>query len=156
MLQVFQHLHLQPREQRGTDLSRTLNFYLKFRLLVMDEFKNICPSCSGRVRLWALNGQSAHYRQNLIFSCIALPEISAIFSRKGTNFAGKIRIENAVAATSTLYTSRKSVVHLVCTVYSILVETLWIPLFFTLVKNLVATPPPWQYLHLLRTLVNAV
>jgi len=36
----------------------------------------------------------------LIFSCIALPEISAIFSRKGTNFSGKIRIENAVAATS--------------------------------------------------------
>ena len=50
--------------------------------------------------MWALNGHSAHYRQNLVFSSIALPEISAIFSRKSTNFAGKVRVENAVTATS--------------------------------------------------------
>jgi U3 small nucleolar RNA-associated protein 25 len=56
---------------------------------------------AGRVRLWALNGYSAHYRQNLIFSSVALPEAAALFSRRGTNFAGKVRIENAVTASST-------------------------------------------------------
>ncbi|EFX88357.1 hypothetical protein DAPPUDRAFT_305636 [Daphnia pulex] len=75
VLHIFQHLHLQPREQHDTDL--------------------------GRVRLWALNGYSAHYRQNLIFSSVALPEAAALFSRRGTNFAGKVRIENAVTASST-------------------------------------------------------
>lgn len=55
---------------------------------------------SGRVRLWALNGYSAHYRQNLIFSSVALPEASALFTRRGTNFAGKVRVENAVPATA--------------------------------------------------------
>ena len=74
MLQVFQHLHLQPREQHGTDLSR--------------------------VRLWALNDHSAHYRQNLIFSGVPLPEASALFSRKGTNFGGKVGVANSVALTS--------------------------------------------------------
>ena len=74
VLQIFQHLHLQPREQHGTDLNR--------------------------VRLWALNGFSAHYRQNLIFSSVPLPEASALFNRRGTNFAGKIRIENPVPSTS--------------------------------------------------------
>nr|SVE92996.1 EOG090X05RM [Moina brachiata] len=74
VLQLYDHLHLQPREQHGTDLSR--------------------------VRLWALNGYSAHYRQNLIFSSVALPEAAALFTRRGTNFAGKVRIENAVAPTA--------------------------------------------------------
>ena len=71
---MFQHLHLQPREQHGTDLSR--------------------------VRLWALNDLSAHYRQNLIFSAVPLPEAAALFTRRGTNFAGKVRVENAVSLTS--------------------------------------------------------
>jgi len=71
---MFQHLHLQPREQHGTDLSR--------------------------VRLWALNGWSPHYRQNLVFSAVPLPEAAALFTRKGTNFAGKVRVENAVSLTS--------------------------------------------------------
>nr|SVE72920.1 EOG090X05RM [Ceriodaphnia reticulata] len=75
VLHIFQHLHLQPREQHGTDL--------------------------GRVRLWALNGYSPHYRQNLIFSSVALPEAAALFSRRGTNFAGKVRVENAVATSAT-------------------------------------------------------
>jgi len=74
VLQLFQHLHLQPREQHGTDLSR--------------------------VRLWALNDLSAHYRQNLIFSAVPLPEAAALFTRRGTNFAGKVRVENAVSLTS--------------------------------------------------------
>nr|SVE75738.1 EOG090X05RM [Daphnia hispanica] len=75
VLHIFQHLHLQPREQHDTDL--------------------------GRVRLWALNGYSAHYRQNLIFSCVALPEAAALFSRRGTNFSGKVRVENAVLPSAT-------------------------------------------------------
>nr|SVE73540.1 EOG090X05RM [Daphnia atkinsoni] len=75
VLHIFQHLHLQPREQHDTDL--------------------------GRVRLWALNGYSAHYRQNLIFSSVALPEAAALFSRRGTNFAGKVRVENAVLPSAT-------------------------------------------------------
>nr|SVE75108.1 EOG090X05RM [Daphnia dolichocephala] len=75
VLYIFQHLHLQPREQHDTDL--------------------------GRVRLWALNGYSAHYRQNLIFSSVAFPEAAALFSRRSTNFAGKVRIENEVSASAT-------------------------------------------------------
>ena len=55
----------------------------------------------GRVRLWALNGHSPHYRQNLIFSGIPLPEAAALFSRRGTNFAGKVRIENLVPTSAT-------------------------------------------------------
>ncbi|KAI9563344.1 hypothetical protein GHT06_010805 [Daphnia sinensis] len=75
VLHIFQHLHLQPREQHDTDLSR--------------------------VRLWALNGYSPHYRQNLIFSSVALPEAAALFSRRGTNFAGKVRVENVVLPSAT-------------------------------------------------------
>ena len=71
---MFLHLHLQPREQHGTDLSR--------------------------VRLWALNGWSQHYRQNLIFSAVPLPEISALLTRRGTNFAGRVCVKNTVNSIS--------------------------------------------------------
>ena len=70
----MQHLHLQPRQQHGTDL--------------------------GRVRLWSLNGWSAHYRQNVILSAIPLVELTSLNRLYGTNFSGKIRQENAVASGS--------------------------------------------------------
>lgn len=62
---LFNHLHLQPKESHGTDFSR--------------------------VRTWCLSGWSKYYRQTLIFSSVALPEINTIFNKKCFNYAGKVK-----------------------------------------------------------------
>ncbi|CAG9813526.1 unnamed protein product [Phaedon cochleariae] len=68
VVHIFNHMHLQPKDSHGTDFSR--------------------------VRTWSLNGWAKYYRQTLIFSSIALPEINSIFNKKCHNYAGKVRVIN--------------------------------------------------------------
>nr|XP_022332031.1 digestive organ expansion factor homolog [Crassostrea virginica] len=66
ILTLMAHLHLQPREAHGTDFSR--------------------------VRMWTLNGWSKYYRQTLVFSSLATPELNALHNRHCTNYSGKLAI----------------------------------------------------------------
>ncbi|XP_053614063.1 U3 small nucleolar RNA-associated protein 25 homolog [Plodia interpunctella] len=70
LLHVLDHFHLQPKKTHGTDFSR--------------------------VRYWAINGWSKYYRQTLVFSSVALPEIKSVINRKCHNYAGKVLVENPV------------------------------------------------------------
>lgn len=74
VIHIMNHMHLQPTDSHGTDLSR--------------------------VRMWALNGCTKYYMQSLIFSSHALPEISAFFTTKFLNYAGKVMVTNPVKAGS--------------------------------------------------------
>jgi U3 small nucleolar RNA-associated protein 25 len=74
VLHIFKHLHLQPKNAHDTDFSR--------------------------VRSWCVNGWSKYYRQTLIFSGIQLPEIHGIFNKFCCNYAGKLKVMNAVSAGS--------------------------------------------------------
>ncbi|KAJ8946429.1 hypothetical protein NQ318_014415 [Aromia moschata] len=67
---ILNHMHLQPKDSHGTDFSR--------------------------VRTWSLNGWAKYYRQTLIFSSLVLPEINAVFNRKCSNYAGKVRVANTI------------------------------------------------------------
>ncbi|XP_047506925.1 U3 small nucleolar RNA-associated protein 25 homolog isoform X1 [Pieris napi] len=68
LLHVLDHFHLQPKKTHGTDFSR--------------------------VRSWAVNGWSKYYRQTLVFSSIAMPEIRSIVNKKCQNYRGKVIISN--------------------------------------------------------------
>ncbi|XP_035449443.2 U3 small nucleolar RNA-associated protein 25 homolog [Spodoptera frugiperda] len=68
LLHVLDHFHLQPKKTHGTDFSR--------------------------VRSWAVNGWAKYYRQTLIFSSVALPEIKSVINKKCHNYAGRILVEN--------------------------------------------------------------
>eukprot|EP00736_Rhodelphis_marinus_P008498 Rmarinus@m.1610 len=46
-----------------------------------------------RVFEWALSGHAKHYRQTLLFSDAAFPELNALFARQCTNYEGKIRVQ---------------------------------------------------------------
>lgn len=70
LLHVLDHFHLQPKKTHGADFSR--------------------------VRSWAVNGWTKYYRQTLIFSSVALPEIKSIVNKKCYNYSGKVLIENIV------------------------------------------------------------
>ena len=70
LIHALNHLHLQPKNSHGTDFSR--------------------------VRTWSLNGWAKYYRQTMIFSSIALPEINAVFNKKCNNYAGKAKVSNPV------------------------------------------------------------
>ncbi|XP_014674213.1 PREDICTED: digestive organ expansion factor homolog [Priapulus caudatus] len=70
LLHAMRHLHLQPKEGHGVDFSR--------------------------VRLWSLNGWARLYRQTLIFSGIVAPEISALYTKHCSNYAGKVQVGNPV------------------------------------------------------------
>lgn len=70
VLHIFNHLHLQPKELHGTDVSR--------------------------VRTWTLNGWSRYYRQTLLFSSFVLPEMNAIFNKKCFNYAGRVKVVNGI------------------------------------------------------------
>ncbi|XP_021377988.1 digestive organ expansion factor homolog isoform X2 [Mizuhopecten yessoensis] len=63
---LMKHLHLQPSEAHGVDFSR--------------------------VRMWTVNGWSKFYRQTLMFSSVAAPQINAIFNRHCSNYAGKVMV----------------------------------------------------------------
>ena len=71
LLHIWDHFHLQPRESHGTDFSR--------------------------VRPWAVNGWSKHYRQTAIFSSIALLEFSSLLNKRCCNYAGSVRVVNPIA-----------------------------------------------------------
>lgn len=49
-----------------------------------------------QVRPWALSGRARYYRQTLLFCAHPLPQISALFSRKCYNYAGKVYVVNPV------------------------------------------------------------
>ncbi|XP_026743020.1 digestive organ expansion factor homolog [Trichoplusia ni] len=70
LLHVLDHFHLQPKKTHGTDFSR--------------------------VRSWAVNGWAKYYRQTLLFSSVALPEIKSVINKKCYNYAGKVLVENPV------------------------------------------------------------
>ena len=65
---IMEHLHLQPSKSHGVDFSR--------------------------VRMWSLNGLTKYYRQTLMFSSLAMPEISAILNKNCFNYSGTIRSAN--------------------------------------------------------------
>uniref|UniRef100_A0A8D8VHQ8 U3 small nucleolar RNA-associated protein 25 homolog n=1 Tax=Cacopsylla melanoneura TaxID=428564 RepID=A0A8D8VHQ8_9HEMI len=68
VLHVMDHLHLQPKQTHGTDFAR--------------------------VRSWAVNGWTKYYRQTLVFSSLLLPPITALFSKKCSNYEGKVQVLN--------------------------------------------------------------
>ncbi|XP_021186365.3 U3 small nucleolar RNA-associated protein 25 homolog [Helicoverpa armigera] len=68
LLHVLDHFHLQPKKTHNTDFSR--------------------------VRSWAVNGWAKYYRQTLVFSSVALPEIKSVINKKCHNYAGKVFVEN--------------------------------------------------------------
>ncbi|XP_069116871.1 U3 small nucleolar RNA-associated protein 25 homolog [Argopecten irradians] len=63
---LMKHLHLQPSDAHGVDFSR--------------------------VRMWTVNGWSKFYRQTLMFSSVAAPQINAIINRNCYNYAGKVMV----------------------------------------------------------------
>ncbi|XP_065069024.1 U3 small nucleolar RNA-associated protein 25 homolog [Rhopilema esculentum] len=69
VLDIFNHINLQPMQPRETDFSR--------------------------VRMWALNSWSKLYRQTLLFSSFITPELNSVFNKYCSNYAGKVRIKAA-------------------------------------------------------------
>ncbi|XP_072041520.1 U3 small nucleolar RNA-associated protein 25 homolog [Amphiura filiformis] len=65
---LMEYMHLQPQESHDVDFSR--------------------------VRMWALNRWNKFYRQTVICSSIAVPELKALFNRHCHNYAGRIMIQN--------------------------------------------------------------
>ncbi|XP_046847706.1 U3 small nucleolar RNA-associated protein 25 homolog isoform X2 [Xenia sp. Carnegie-2017] len=63
---IFEHLHLQPKDSHDVDFSR--------------------------VRMWNLNGWSKYYRQTILFSSFASPEMNFIFNKECLNYAGKTKV----------------------------------------------------------------
>lgn len=64
---VFQHLHLQPKESHNTDFSR--------------------------VRMWSLDSLSKFYRQTMMFSSFTTPELNSVYNKHFLNYAGKVKIK---------------------------------------------------------------
>uniref|UniRef100_A0A1A9W105 Digestive organ expansion factor homolog n=1 Tax=Glossina brevipalpis TaxID=37001 RepID=A0A1A9W105_9MUSC len=70
LLHILEHMHLQPKTLRATDINR--------------------------VRMWCLNGFSKFYRQTLMFASHELPEFRGVFSNKCCNYEGCVRISKPV------------------------------------------------------------
>ena len=66
VITVLDHLNKTPKSTHDTDISR--------------------------VRMWAINEWSQYYRQSLMFSSFATPEINGIFNKYFKNFAGKTKM----------------------------------------------------------------
>ncbi|XP_075167174.1 U3 small nucleolar RNA-associated protein 25 homolog [Haematobia irritans] len=70
LLHVVDHMHLQPKTMRATDINR--------------------------VRSWCLNGFSKFYRQTLLFTSHDLPEFRGVFNNKCFNYEGNVRFSNPI------------------------------------------------------------
>lgn len=70
LLHVMDHLHLQPKTLRTTNIQR--------------------------VRAWSLNGLTKFYRQTLVFSSHDLAEFRGIFNNKCFNYEGSVRVSNPI------------------------------------------------------------
>ncbi|KAK2710338.1 U3 small nucleolar RNA-associated protein 25 homolog [Artemia franciscana] len=70
VLHLFSHLHLQPQDTHGTDLSR--------------------------VRMYVLDGLAKYYRQTLVFSSMVRPEINALTNKHCFNYFGKGFVFNKI------------------------------------------------------------
>ncbi|KAG8222130.1 hypothetical protein J437_LFUL002127 [Ladona fulva] len=74
VMHLTNHLHLQPSAasttRSGTDFSR--------------------------VRPWAVEGHSSHYRQTIVISSTPLPGPAALFATKCKNYEGAVRVANPV------------------------------------------------------------
>jgi len=70
VLHIFEHIHKQPKESHDTDFSR--------------------------VRSWAIDGLSKFYRQTIVIASYPILDISALISRRCTNYAGIFRTNNPV------------------------------------------------------------
>lgn len=71
MATVVNQMHSQPKDSHGVDYSR--------------------------VRLWSLDGHSQFYRQTIILSEVAAPEISNLWNRSCVNYMGKVKVMNEMA-----------------------------------------------------------
>ncbi len=67
---LFDHLNLRPARPRGADFTR--------------------------VRMWALDGKSARYRQTVLLSGCHLPEARALLARRCSNYMGSVRTAQEV------------------------------------------------------------
>ncbi|XP_046401440.1 U3 small nucleolar RNA-associated protein 25 homolog [Ischnura elegans] len=55
-----------------------------------------CGTDFSRVRPWAVEGHTRHYRQTLVFASTPLPGITALFASKCKNYEGAVRVMNPV------------------------------------------------------------
>lgn len=70
LYQVLDYMHLQPKKSHDIDYSR--------------------------LRSWCVNGWTKYYRQTLIFSSIETPYINTLLIRKCFNYAGQVKVANAL------------------------------------------------------------
>jgi U3 small nucleolar RNA-associated protein 25 len=63
VIHMFEHLNRLPTEQRDTDINR--------------------------IRLWALEGLAARFRQTIVLSSFVTPELARLWRQQCRNFAGK-------------------------------------------------------------------
>ncbi|XP_011872230.1 PREDICTED: digestive organ expansion factor homolog [Vollenhovia emeryi] len=70
LYQVLDYMHLQPKKSHDIDYSR--------------------------LRSWCVNGWTKYYRQTLIFSGIESPYINTLLIRKCFNYAGQVKVANAL------------------------------------------------------------
>ncbi|XP_012535576.1 digestive organ expansion factor homolog [Monomorium pharaonis] len=70
LYQVLDYVHLQPKKSHDIDYSR--------------------------LRSWCVNGWTKYYRQTLIFSSIETPYINTLLSKKCFNYAGQVKVANAL------------------------------------------------------------
>ncbi|XP_011644927.1 digestive organ expansion factor homolog [Pogonomyrmex barbatus] len=70
LYQVLDYMHLQPKKSHDIDYSR--------------------------LRSWCVNGWTKYYRQTLIFSSIETPYINTLLIKKCSNYAGQVKVANAL------------------------------------------------------------
>lgn len=70
LYQVLDYMHLQPQKSHDIDYSR--------------------------LRSWCVNGWTKYYRQTLIFSSIETPFINTLLIKKCFNYAGQVKVANAL------------------------------------------------------------
>lgn len=76
LLHVLDNMHLTPKDQHDVDYTR--------------------------VRHWALNGQGRFYRQTVILSDVAAPELRSVFAKYCNNYAGSVQFRPVVPSNGCL------------------------------------------------------